>query len=233
MVSRIAKLGSEQLSQEQKLTLSSPKMKYGILARLLFTTLNLVYGRKKTISKFKVLELIARVPYQSWENVAYIAITHMYTDRDFSRRIFDLVKEARDAEDNEMWHLLILEEFTHARRIKENFVLYRILPQVIAFIYYHISWFLYVLKPAWSYQLNAYFEDHAEHEYMEFVEENPQFESEPFKSIIEADYGSFKSLADMFRQIGYDERIHKDESLNTIATAPPGLIQSLLRRIAS
>lgn len=194
-------------------------MRYGILARLLFITMDLAYGRTRTFSKFKVLELIARVPYQSWENVAYIAITHMYADRVFSRRIFDRVKEAREAQDNEMWHLLILEELTHARGIRENVLLYRLLPQVIAFTYYHICWLLYVVKPSWSYLLNAQFEDHAEHEYMEFVADNPQFESEPFKSLFEEDYASFESVADAFRQIGYDERMHKEEGLAWLAAA--------------
>jgi hypothetical protein len=219
MGSKLEKLTAEQRRQAQQVTLDSPRMRYGILARLLFMTMDLVYGRKKTFSKFKVLELVARVPYQSWENVAYIAITHMYADRDFARRVFGRVKEAREAQDNEMWHLLILEELTHARGMKENVLLYRILPQVIAFIYYHICWLLYVIKPSWSYLLNAQFEDHAEHEYMEFVAENPQLESEPFKSLFEEDYGSFESVADMFRQIGHDERMHKEEGLEAIATA--------------
>lgn len=219
MASKLMKLTAEQLRQAQQVTLGSPRMRYGILARLLFIMMDLVYGRKKTFSKFKVLELVARVPYQSWENVAYIAITHMYADRDFARRVFDRVKEAREAQDNEMWHLLILEELTHARGIKENILLYRILPQVIAFTYYHICWLLYVIKPSWSYLLNAQFEDHAEHEYMEFVVENPQLESESFKSLFEEDYASSESVADIFRQIGHDERMHKEESLEAIATA--------------
>lgn len=216
---KLEKLTAEQRRQAQKVTLSSPRMRYGILARLLFMTMDLVYGRKKTFSKFKVLELIARVPYQSWENVAYVAITHMYAQRDFARRVFDRVKEAREAQDNEMWHLLILEELTHARGMKENVLLYRIMPQVIAFTYYHICWFLYVIKPSWSYLLNAHFEDHAEHEYMEFVAENPQFESEPFTSLFEEDYAFSESVADIFRQIGHDERMHKEKSLEWIATA--------------
>ncbi len=33
------------------------------------------------------------------------------------------------------------------------------------------------------------------------------------------DYGRFASLADLFRQIGYDERVHKPESLERVATA--------------
>ena len=72
---------------------------------------------------------------------------------------------------------------------------------------------MYVLRPAWSYQLNADFEDHAEHEYMTLVTEHPEWESQPFISAFEADYGSFESLADLFRQIGHDERVHKQESL--------------------
>jgi hypothetical protein len=39
--------------------------------------LDVVYGKPLTLSKFKVLELIARVPYMSWEQVAFIAITHV------------------------------------------------------------------------------------------------------------------------------------------------------------
>jgi hypothetical protein len=219
MGSKLETLTAEQRRHAQQVTLRSPRMRYNILSRLLFMTMDLVYGRKKTFSKFKVLELIARVPYQSWENVAYVAITHMYAQRDFARRVFDRVKEAREAQDNEMWHLLILEELTHARGIKENVLLYRILPQVIAFTYYQICWLIYVFKPSWSYLLNAHFEDHAEHEYMEFVAENPQFESEPFRSLFEEDYASSESVADIFRQIGHDERMHKEESLEAIATA--------------
>jgi hypothetical protein len=92
-------------------------------------------------------------------------------------------------------------------------LLYYWIPQAIAFVYYQVSWLLYVLHPAWSYQLNADFEDHAEHEYMTLVTEHPEWEKEPFTSAFEADYGSFESLADLFRQIGHDERVHKQESL--------------------
>jgi len=38
-------------------------------------------------------------------------------------------------------------------------------------------------------------------------------EREPFESVVTADYWGFESLADLFRQIGYDERVHKEESL--------------------
>ena len=207
------------LQTEQQKTLSLPRRNYGLLARALFLWMDLIYGRKKTLSKFKVLEIIARVPYQAWEQVAYIAMTHTHNWPDFARRIFDFIKEARQQQDNEQWHLLILEEMIQKKRIEENFFMFRIVPQFMAFVYYHISWLLYILKPAWSYGLNADFEDHAEHEYMGFVKENPALENEIFESSFKADYGDFKNPADLFRRIGLDERIHKEESLSRIDKA--------------
>ncbi|MGH7773131.1 MAG: alternative oxidase [Candidatus Binatia bacterium] len=213
------RLTSEQLKREQQKTLTSARMRYGPLASLLFISMDLLYGRRKTPSKFKVLEVIARMPYQAWENVAYVAMTHTHAYPDFARRIFDRVKESRLQQDNEQWHLLILEELTAKKGTHENFFWYRILPQMIAFFYYHISWLLYVIRPEWSYLMNAHFEDHAEHEYMEFVSENPALEAEPFESMFKDDYGQFPSLADLFRHIGYDERVHKLESLARVESA--------------
>src|SRR3954463_9719357 len=95
-----------RLELEQERTLSTPRLRYGFLARLLFATLDLFYGRPRTLSKFKVLEVIARVPYQAWEHVAYIALTQKSGHPASPRRIFEFVSEARHQQDNEQWHLL-------------------------------------------------------------------------------------------------------------------------------
>jgi ubiquinol oxidase len=216
-------IDTQDLKKEQAVTLAAPRRRYGLLASLLFGFMDLVYGRRRTLSKFKVLEVIARVPYQSWEHVAYIAMTHTYKTPGFARRIFDFIAESRAQQDNEQWHLLILEEMTQKKAIRENFFLYLVVPQFAAFFYYHVSWLLYVLKPTWSYGLNADFEDHAEHEYMLFVQENPPLETEPFDSEFKADYGDFEHVADLFRNIGLDERHHKDESLARMDGARFGL----------
>jgi ubiquinol oxidase len=213
------RLTSDRLSQEQERTLASPRMRYGLLARPLFVAMDLLYGRKRTLSKFKVLEIVARVPYQAWENVAYVAVTHTYANPGFARRVIDRVRESRVQQDNEQWHLLMLEEIKSKKGIREGFIRYWLIPQALAFVYYNISWLLYVIRPKWSYLLNVQFEDHAEHEYMEFVAENPYLETEPFESIFKEDYGEFTSLADLFRQIGYDERVHKLESLARMGEA--------------
>ena len=207
------RLSSEQLREEQERTLAAPRRRYGPLARGLFGAMDRVYGTERTLSKFKVLEVIARVPYQAWERIGYLAITHRYSRPTFARRIFERVEESRVQQDNEQWHLLIIEELVWATGRRESFFRYRAIPQLIALAYHAVSWALYVLHPAWSYSLNADFEDHAEHEYALFVAENPALEEVPYDGMFSEDYGRFDSLADLFRQIGFDERMHKEESL--------------------
>ncbi|MDH4247900.1 MAG: hypothetical protein OEW39_08790 [Deltaproteobacteria bacterium] len=207
------KLNAAQLLKEQNTTLSTPRRTYSWLARGLFFSMDLFYGRRATLKKFKVLEIIARVPYQAWENVGYVAITHTFHRKDFPRRIFDRVKESRQQQDNEQWHLLILEEQLARQGVRQGFIRFWLIPQIMAFVYYHLSWLLYAINPALSYRMNADFEDHAEHEYMTFVQNNPDLAKLPFDSMFREDYGPFANMADVYRQIGYDERKHKEESL--------------------
>jgi ubiquinol oxidase len=209
----MGELSHTALLEAQAETLRTPKRRYGLAARALFALLDAVYGSRRTLSKFKVLELVARVPYQAWEQVAYIAITHTYERTGLARRIYDRVNESRAQQDNEQWHLLILEERIVGEDVREGWLRFRVIPQLLAFAYYQLSWLLFVVKPAWSYRLNADFEDHAEHEYMAFVAEHSEWEVEPFVSVFADDYAALDSVADLFRQIGYDERVHKQESL--------------------
>jgi ubiquinol oxidase len=202
-------LTPDQRRAEQATTLSTPRRRYGVGARLLFTSLDAVYGKARTLSKFKVLELVARVPYQAWEQVAYIAITHVHERTGLARRIHDRVTETRVQQDNEQWHLLILEELIDRERTREGRIRFLVIPQLLAFAYYQLSWLLYVVRPAWSYRLNADFED----EYALVVSEHPEWEHTAFSTAFAADYGTYESLADVFRQIAYDERVHKTESL--------------------
>jgi ubiquinol oxidase len=213
----MATLSHEELGASHALTLETPRRHYGLGAKALFALLDTVYGKERTLSKFKVIELVARVPYQAWEQVAYIAITHTHESPDFARRVFDRVTESRAQEDNEQWHLLILEEMITDRHTKEGRIKFGLIPQALAFVYYQLSLLLYVLRPAWSYRLNVDFEDHAEHEYANLVHEHPEWEQVPFLSAFANDYASLDSVADLFRQISFDERVHKEESLAAMA----------------
>jgi len=210
-------LDADQRRVEQARTLETPRRRYSKAGRALFKGMDLVYGRKRRLRKFLVLELIARVPYQAWEQVAYVAITHVARQTGLARRIYDRVAEARAQQDNEQWHLLILEDLLQVEGARLGLLRFQVLPQVIAFLYYQLSVLLYVIRPDWSYRLNADFEDHAEHEYMQFVAEHPELEEQPFESPFSEEYGDYASLADMLRQIGFDERMHKQESVALMA----------------
>ena len=206
-----------ELRDLQQQTLASPRLRYGAPARALFGTVDLIYGRARSISKFKVLEVLARVPYQSWEHAGYIAMTNASERPQTARRMFAEVEASRHQQDNEQWHLLILEELTRTLEIREGLLRHRVMPRILAMVYYQLSLVLYLFKPAWSQRLNADFEDHAEHEYALFVAEHPEFEEMPFDSAFVDDYGRFDSIADLFRQISHDERRHKEESLAAMA----------------
>ncbi|MEW6153867.1 MAG: alternative oxidase [Actinomycetota bacterium] len=205
-----------RLAQEE--TLTSPRLHYSLLSRALFASLDLFYGRRRSLSKFRVLEVVARVPYQAWERVGYIALTHTHPWPQRARRVFRRVEESRHQQDNEQWHLLIIEEQIRRSKVRESILWYRVVPQVLAMLVYQVSVVLFVVKPAWSYRLNAEFEDHAEHEYMQFVAECPELEDMAFVSQFAPDYGYFASMADFFRQVGLDERHHKLESLAALTS---------------
>ena len=205
-------LTHDQLVAAHAETLKASRRRYTLTARILFATLDVLYGRRRTLSKFKVLELIARVPYQAWEQAAYVAITRFHEKTSLARRIYDRVTESRSQQDNEQWHLLILGEIIAQSGVKEGWLKHFVLPQLIAFAYYQVAWLMFVLRPGWSYCLNADLEDHAEHEYAHLVKEHPEWEAVPFTSELRAEYGEHASLADVFRQIAHDERVHKQES---------------------
>jgi ubiquinol oxidase len=213
---QLPRLDPAELSRAQAETLANPRLRYGLASRALFVLLDVLYGKSRTLKKFKVLELVARVPYQAWEQVAYTAITHMHQQPAMARRIHDRIAENRAQQDNELWHLLILEDLVARSGEPQSAFKFFWVPQSIAFVYHQLSWLLMVVHPVWSYRLNADFEDHAEHEYMTMVAEHPEWDTTPFDSGFADDYGTFDSLADLIRQIGHDERIHKQESIAKI-----------------
>lgn len=210
---------SAALALAQTAVLARPRRRPGALARLLFATMDRVYGKALTLERFEALELIARVPYQAWESVGYVAITHTHERPRFARRIFDYVRESRAAQDNEQWHLFILEELVARAQRPRRWLQARVIPQLLALFYYHISWLLYVIAPQRSYALNADFEDHAEHAYMQYVAEHPELAQTPWVSAFKPDYGAYASVADVLRRIALDEGEHRDESLARIEMA--------------
>lgn len=112
-------------------------------------------------------------------------------------------------------HRWILEDLLQSQGIRLGLLRHRLLPALLAGPYRVMCWALFLVRPAWSYRLNASFEDHAEHQYMAFVAAHPELEEQVLGSEAAAEYGRYDSVADLLRQIGHDERTHKLESLHS------------------
>lgn len=205
-------LSPAELREHQQRILSIPEERYGLPARMLFFTADKIFPQGRSYEFFAFVELVARVPYMAWEHVGHIAQTQNHSDHSFAGKIQDRVLLARDEQDNEFWHLLIMEEFCEKAGYKPRWFFDRIVPQIMSFIYYQMSWLLYALRPKWSYQLNSDFEDHAMRQYALFVEEHPEFDETPWESDYRDDYGHHATVGDLFRQIARDEEVHKDHS---------------------
>jgi len=206
------RLTHEQLQVTHAQTLAAPRRPYSLAAKALFVQMDLLYGRRATFEKALVLEIVARVPYQTWENASYKKITRHHRKVGLALRIFDRVREFRAQQDNEQWHMLIMAELVERTGGKTGWLRFRALPRLIAFGWWNFCWLLYAVRPAWSHRLNADFEDHAEHTYAEMVVDNPQLEATSWDSVLCAEYGEYRSVADLLRQVSHDERCHKQES---------------------
>src|SRR3990170_1699018 len=103
------------LKTEQKRTLGSSVMKANPILRMMYFAMDLVYGRGRTLMKFKSIEILARYPYEAWENSSYHRLTRKYararyTRKDSSDNVIRLIELGRRSQDNEQWHLTIIED---------------------------------------------------------------------------------------------------------------------------
>lgn len=201
-----------ELRAEQRRTLDAPEARPGLVLRLMFGSIDVLYGRRLTIEKFLVLEHLAQVPYRSWERVAQRRIARARGRSVLARRIQERVAEARAQHDNEQWHMLVMEELVarQGRRLKR--VRHRLLPRLMALPWQVGTWVLHLVRPAASYRLNAAFEAHAERSYMRYVAEHPETERQIFGGPLADRWSGPVTVADVLRQIGHDERAHRLDS---------------------
>src|SRR5260370_32722856 len=70
---------------------------------------DLAYGPERGIVKFAMLEFIARVPYQAWERVGYLALARYRRRSALARRVFELVQGTRRGAGHQPWALPVPE----------------------------------------------------------------------------------------------------------------------------
>ena len=107
-----------------------------VLGWLLVTAGTIVYGKKPSYGKFKAVEVIARIPYQSWEVAAYTILTGFYGDE---QRAIGLAKTSafsRQAQDNETMHVVVITQIT--KKLKcTGFFRHTLIPLLFAFFYFN------------------------------------------------------------------------------------------------
>jgi hypothetical protein len=211
-------MGKEcDLKAEQEKTVQTPKLRANIILRTMYVTMDLIYGAKPSLPKFKVIEILASYPYRAWENGSYNRLSRRYAKARFtdpvpSQQDLRHIELGRASQDNEQWHLMLIEDIMRQKGIEQNWVMACLMPRCMMFGYLVLTRLMYRLKPDWSFAMNARFESHAEHEYMNLVQAHPEWEDEPVESQYFEYYPKQKTMADLFRRIGLDERDHMNES---------------------
>ncbi len=201
------------LVREQEATLARPRMRYTFAARFFFWSMDFVYGKKLTLPKVKLIEVLARIPYHAWEIRGYWNLTFKYHRASKRDTALELVELGRISQDNEFWHLVMAVEKIREDKVRESWFWHYFMPLFIALSYAVFARMLAVVHLRSSFYFNAMFEDHAEHEYARFVKENPELEQQEAKTEWAAAYAPGSTWGDVFRRVSLDERVHRNDSL--------------------
>lgn len=178
---------------------------------------NLFYGKEPSYLKFRAVEVIARVPYQSWSSAAYTMLTMFYTDEKKAMALSKVSDYARIAQENETMHVVVISQLAK-REQQAGFFRHTFIPMWFAFFYFWWSYFLYLINPRYSYELNYMFENHAFEQYSEFLEKKGD---ELRKKTVESDFLTWygrnpRSQYEFFMSVRNDEIIHRNTSLKEI-----------------
>lgn len=210
------------LRHEIQRTLATPRCKYDVLAKLFFLSMDVVAGRKTTIPKVIFLEMLASIPYRKWETRHYIRLSFAYRKQSVVELASHMVEWSREAQDNEYWHLLVLNERAKELGISYPWYLNAFVTHVALYGYMGFSWLLTRLSMRTALIFNAQFEDHAEHTYAEFVRDNTYLFDEQMTNEVVRGYANVNTWGDVFSRIALDERNHRNKSF--IAAGKPDLV---------
>jgi hypothetical protein len=135
-----------------------------------------------------------------------------FQDKAYVADAQSVITWARDAQDNELWHLLAVTEKMKADGIKDAWYLTPPIPALVMGAYWIFARLLATVSIKRAFLFNAEFEDHAEHNYAHFVADHPEWDAQLVGSALVAAQGEFDSWGDVFRRVGLDERDHMNHS---------------------
>jgi hypothetical protein len=196
------------LKKEQKASSTRPRYRYSLAAKVFFQSIDLIAGKKITLPKVKLIEILASIPYRAWETRQYTRMTRRYREQALVHEARKIMMWAREAQASEYWHLLVVNEKMKEDGIKDPWYLFPPITLLVAGLYAVLMYVAALTCIRRAFLFNAEFEDHAEHVYAQFVEEHPEWERQPASNEQVKEHGELPTWADVFRRIGLDERDH-------------------------
>lgn len=195
----------------------TPRALPRILGRGLVGLGNLFYGKNPSYEKFKAIEVIARIPYQSFEVASYTFLTAFYSNERKAIELSRLFPFSRVAQDNETMHVVVLSQIVQ-RTHGNHFFRHTLVPLIFAFFYFWIIFFLYLVRPRAALELNYVFEDHAYEQYNQFLlVEGEWLKRRPVMSDFLVFYGrNVRNEYELFESIRNDELVHRNRSLRKV-----------------
>ena len=196
----------------------SPSLLPKLLGGLLVCVGDIVYGKAPSYIKFRAVEVVARVPYQSWSSAAYTLLTLCYTDEKRALELANTKTFARHANDNETMHVVVVSHIVATEHKHASTFLHSIIPMLFSFFYFWMSYVLFLVNRKWSYELNYLFENHAFSQYSIFVN---RYEDKLKEKTVDSEflkwYGrSCSNQYEFFLSVRNDELIHRNYSIEEI-----------------
>lgn len=185
-----------------------------VLGALLVRSGTLIYGRKPSHAKFKAIEVIARIPYQSWELGAYTLMTALYSNEERAIELSKLNMFSRVAQDNETMHVVVISQIVR-RMHAGGFLRHTLIPFIVSLFYFMIIYLLFLVSRRSALDLNYLFESHAYAQYQEFLDRNAErLRQTPIHSDFLTFYGrSVQNEYEFFESVRNDELIHRNRSM--------------------
>jgi hypothetical protein len=118
-------------------------------------------------------------------------MTLRYGDQEFVRGGRELLRWSRDAQDNEYWHLVVIDQRLREESRRDPRYMSRRVPLMMAASWALLVWVLARVDMRRSLLLNAEFEDHSERYYARLVDEHAEWEEQPLGNGVVREYGSF------------------------------------------
>jgi ubiquinol oxidase len=194
-----------------------PSLVARVLGWVLVLSGTLVYGKRPSYGKFKAIEVIARIPYQSWEVAIYTLLTGLYGNEERAISLTRTSAFSRHAQDNETMHVIVITQICKRLRCTGP-IRHALVPLLFAFFYFWTIYLLYLVSRTAALELNYIFESHAYAQYQEFLErEGERLRDTPVRSEFLTFYGrEARSEYELFESIRNDELIHRNRSIREI-----------------